>query len=102
MSDYAFFEHQAKLTNMGHAEDEGERVHCMIRMKNVDRDGSPLHEIDLHQQAGDNVLFVINPGPHHNVSHSSICNVTEEELHKPGKASDYHRVGNCEIYFYIS
>jgi hypothetical protein len=60
MSDYAFFEYQAKLTNTGHAEDEGETVHCMIRMKNVDRDGKHPHEIELHQQAGDNVLIVIN------------------------------------------
>src|ERR1700739_569354 len=43
MSDYAFFEYQAKLTNTGHAEDGGEPVHCMIRMKNVDRDGKRLH-----------------------------------------------------------
>ena len=63
MSDYAFFEYRAKLTNTGHAEEEGEPVHCMIRMKNVYRDGKRLHGIDLHQQAGDNVLYVINPGP---------------------------------------
>jgi hypothetical protein len=100
MSDYAFFEYQAKLTNVGHAEDGGEPVHCMIKMKNVDRDGKYLPDIELHQQAGDNVLFVINPGPCRKISHSSIWNVTEEELHKPGKASDYHRVGDCEIYFY--
>ena len=100
MSDYAFFEYQAKLANTGHAEDVGEPVHCMIRMKNVDRDGKRLHDVELHQQAGDNVLFVINPGPYHNISHSSIWNVSEEELHKPGKASDYRRVGDCEIYFY--
>jgi len=100
MSDYAFFEYQAKLTNTGHAEDVGEPVHCMIRMKNVDRDGKRLHDIELHQQAGDNVLFVINPGPYRNISHSSMWNVTEEELRKPGKASDYRRIGDCEIYFY--
>ena len=100
MSAYAFFEYQAKLTNTGHAEEGGEPVNCMIRMKNVGRDGKRLHEIELHQQAGDNVLFVINPGPHRKISHSSIWNVTEEELDKRAKASDYHRIGDCEIYFY--
>ena len=100
MNDYAFFEYQAKLNNTGHAEDGGEPVHCMIRMKNVDRDGKCLHDSELRQQAGDNVLFVINPGPCRTISHSSIWNSTEEKLHKPGKASDYHRVGDCEIYFY--
>ena len=52
------------------------------------------------QQAEDDVLFVINPGPHRAINHSSIWNVTEEELHKPEKVSDYHRVGDCEIYFH--
>jgi hypothetical protein len=100
MSDYAFFEYQAKLTNTGHAENEGELVHCMIRMKNVDRNGKRLHDYELHQQAEDDVLFVINPGPHRAINHSSIWNVTEEELHKLEKVSDYHRVGDCEIYFH--
>jgi hypothetical protein len=72
----------------------------MIRMKNLDRDGKRLYDIELHQQAGDNILFVINPGPHRMITHSSIWNVTEEELHKRGKASDYNRVGDCEMYFY--
>jgi hypothetical protein len=100
MSDYAFFEYRAKLTNTGHAEDKGENVHCMIRMKNVDPDGKRLNDIELHQQAGDNVLFMINPGPHRKISYSAIWNVTEADLHKLGKASDCCRVGDCEIYFY--
>ena len=100
MSDHAFFEYQAKLTNTGHDENEGELVHCMIRMKNVDRDGKRLREIELHQQAEDDVLFVIHPGPHRAINRSSIWNVTEEELHKLEKVSDYHRVGDCEIYFH--
>jgi hypothetical protein len=100
MNDYAFFEYQAKLTNVGHAEDGGEPVHCIIRMKTVDRDGKSLNDIELRQQAGDNVLFVINPGPCRTISNSSIWNIPEEQLHKSGKASDYHRVGDCEIYFF--
>jgi hypothetical protein len=49
---------------------------------------------------GTTSFFVINPGPYHAINHSSIWNVTEEELHKLEKVSDYHRVGDCEIYFY--
>jgi hypothetical protein len=59
----AFFEYQAKITNAGHAENEGEPVHCMIKMKNVDEHGKRRHNVELEQQAGDNVLFVINPRP---------------------------------------
>jgi len=36
MSDYAFLEYQAKPANIGQAEDEGETVRCMIKMKNVE------------------------------------------------------------------
>ena len=100
MSDYTFFEYQATLTNTGHAENEGELVHCMIRMKNVDRDRKRLGDIELHQRAADDVFFLINPGPHRAINHSSIWNLTEEELHKVENVSDYHRVGDCEIYFY--
>jgi hypothetical protein len=102
MRDYAFFEYRAKLTNTRHAEEEGETVHCMIRMKNVDRDGKRLRDMELHQQAGDNLLFVINPGPHHKISPSSIWNVTEEELREAAKARHYPRVGDCEIYIYAT
>jgi hypothetical protein len=98
--DYAFFEYRAKITNAGHAEDVGERVHCFVKMKSGDAEGKRRRNVDLEQQAGDNILFVLNPGPHRKISHSSIWVVTEEEMHKPGKASDYRRVGDCEIYFY--
>ena len=98
--DYAFFEYRAKITNTGHAEDVGEPVHCFIKMKSGDEEGKRRRNLELEQQAGDNILFVLNPGPHRKISHSSIWVVTEEEMHKPGKASDYRRVGDCEIYFY--
>ena len=98
--DYAFFEYRAKITNAGHAEDVGEPVHCFIKMKSGDEEGKRRRNVELEQQAGDNILFVLNPGPHRKISHSSIWVVTEEEMHKPGKASDYRRVGDCEIYFY--
>ena len=62
--DYAFFEYQAKITNAGHAENEGAPVHRMIKMKSLDEHGKRRRNIELEQQAGDDVLFVINPGPH--------------------------------------
>ena len=98
--DYAFFEYRAKITNAGHAEDVGDPVHCFIKMKSGDEEGKRRRNVELEQLAGDNILFVLNPGPHRKISHSSIWVVTEEEMHKPGKASDYRRVGDCEIYFY--
>jgi len=60
--DYAFFEYRAKITNAGHAEDVGERVHCFVKMKHLER-----------YRGGDA---------------------------QTRKASDYRRVGDCEIYFY--
>ena len=97
--DYAFFEYQAKITNAGHAENEGEPVHCMIKMKSLDEHGKRRHNVELEQQAGDDVLFVINPGPHRKISHSSIWSLSEETFQEAAIASDQHRVGDCEIFF---
>ena len=98
--DYVFLEYQAKITNAGHAEYEGEAVHCMIKVKSVDEHGKRRRNVELEQQARDNVLFVINPGPHKKISHSSNLSVSEETFQKAGTAPDQHRVGDCEIFFY--
>ena|SRR6266436_5245055 len=95
--DYAFFEYRAKITNTGHNEDVGEPVHCFIKMKSGDEEGKRRRNVELEQQAGDNILFVLNPGPHRNISHSSIWGFSEEAFHKSGAAIDRHRVGDCEI-----
>jgi hypothetical protein len=95
--DYAFFEYRAKITNAGHAEDVGEPVHCFIKMKSGDEEGKRRRNVELEQQAGDNILFVLNPGPHRKISHSSIWVVSEEAFHKAGAPIDRHRVGDCEI-----
>jgi len=97
--DYAFFEYKAKITNSGHAENEGEPVHCMIKMKSLDEHGKRRRNVELEQQAGDDVLFVINPGPHRKISHSSIWSVSEETFQKAETALDQHRLGDCEIFF---
>lgn len=82
--DHAFFEYRAKLTNTGHAEDVGEPVHCFIKMQSVDAEGKRRRNVELEQQAGDNILFVLNPGPHRKISHSSIWVINEETFRKAG------------------
>jgi hypothetical protein len=62
MNDYAFFEYQAKLTNAGHAEDEGEFVRCIIRMKNVDQGGKRLHDIEPISTSRGRRPFCDQPG----------------------------------------
>jgi hypothetical protein len=98
--DYAFFEYRAKITNTGHAEENGEPVHCFIKMKSVDANGKRRRNLELEQQAGDNVLFVLNPGPHRKISHSSIWVVTEKAFQKAGPPQVEHRVGDCDILCY--
>ena len=80
--DYAFFEYRAKITNAGHAEGVGEPVHCFIKMKSGDTKGERRRNVNLEQQAGDNILFVLNPGPHRKISHSSIWFVSGETFEK--------------------
>ena len=96
--DYAFFEYQAKITNAGHAENEGAPVHCMVKMKSLDEHGKRRRNVELEQQAGDDVLFVINPAPiERNPLEYLVC---QRRNQKAGTAPDQHRVGDCEIFFY--
>jgi hypothetical protein len=98
MSDnHVFFEYRAKITNAGHAEDVGEPVHCFIKMKSGDAKGKRRRNVELEQLAGDNILFVLKPGPYRKISHSSIWVVSEETFKKAGAPLERHRVGDCEI-----
>src|SRR6516164_5182078 len=98
MSDnHVFFEYRAKITNAGHAEDVGEPVHCFIKMKSGDAKGKRRRNVELEQLAGDNILFVLKPGPYRKISHSSIWVVSEETFKKAGAPLERHQVGDCEI-----
>jgi len=99
-SEYAFFEYQAKITNLGHAEEEGETLHCMVKMKSTDERGQRRRNLELEQQAGDNILFALNPGPHRKISHSSIWIINEEAFENAGTPRGRHQVGDCEILCY--
>jgi|SRR5260370_16202754 hypothetical protein len=82
-----------------HVEEQGEPIHCLIKFEIGA--GHGLSEL-LEQEAGDLVLFSVNPGPHRRISHSSIFEVDEKRLRELGPVTDFHRVGNTEIYFYSS
>src|SRR5215831_17036105 len=100
MSEHAFFEYKARLVSTPHVEDKGEFVHCIIKIETADQEGRPRHGVELEQEAGDLILFLINPGPHRRISESSIHKVNEERLRDLGSASDVARVGKAEVYFY--
>jgi hypothetical protein len=99
-ADTAFFEFRGKITNRGHAEDQGEPVHCLVKMSSLDAGGRRRRNVDLEQEAGDTILFVLNPGPHRKMSQSNIRAVGEEALSNAGPPVHVHRVGDCEIYCY--
>jgi hypothetical protein len=102
MSEYAFFEYRALLLSAPHAEEKGEPVHCFIKMKIASQDGRLRHGAELEQEAGDLILFLINPGPHRRISHSSIRKADEWRLRELGSATGFNRVGNSVIYFYAT
>ena len=99
MSGHALFEYKALLVSTPHVEDKGELVHCIIKMEVASEEGR-RHDAELEQEAGDLILFLINPGPHRRISESSITKVNEERLRDLGSASDFARVGKSEVYFY--
>ena len=100
MSKHAFFDYKARLVSTPHVEDKGELVHCIIKMEVAVEDGRRRHGAELEQEAGDLILFLINPGPHRRISDSSITKVDEERLRDLGSAIDFARVGKSEVYFY--
>jgi hypothetical protein len=102
MSEYAFFEYKALLMSTPHVEEKGEPVHSIIKMEIAAQDGRLRRGAELEQEAGDLILFLINPGPHRRISHSSIWRTDERRLHELGPATDFNRVGNSEIYFYAT
>jgi hypothetical protein len=102
MSEHAFFEYRALLTSTPHVEEKGEPVHCIVKMEIAAQDGRRRRGAELEQEAGDLILFLINPGPHRRISHSSICKASEGRLHELDPATDFNRVGKSEIYFYAS
>ena len=77
MSGYAFFEYRAKITSTSHELQEGERVHCLLKVPiTADHGQHQRDEVELRQDAGDMVFFALNPGPHYKISHSEIWEVS--------------------------
>jgi hypothetical protein len=71
MSEYAFFEYRALLMSTPHVEEKGEPVHCFIKMKIAAQEGRLRRGAELEQEAGDLILFLINPAPHRRISYST-------------------------------
>jgi hypothetical protein len=100
MNRYAFFEYTANLTSTPHAEDKGEAVHCLIEMETVDQNGRVRHTVELEEEAGDLILFAVNPGPNRRIADSRIWKVEEDRLTELGEAKDVDRIGTAQIHFY--
>jgi hypothetical protein len=78
MSKHAFFEYRAKLISAPHTEEQGELIHCLIKME-VGAGHERAREL-LAQEAGALILFNVNPGPHRRIAHSSVGEVDEKRL----------------------
>ena len=100
MSEHAFFEYRAKPMSTPHIKEQGEPIHCLIKMELGAGFRRP-REL-LKQEARDLILFSVSPGPHRRISHSNICEVDEKRLRELGPARDFNRLGSVEIYFYSS
>jgi hypothetical protein len=100
MNSYAFFEYTAKLSCTPHAEDAGEPLHCLIEMNTVDQHGESRRTVQLEEEAGDLILFAVNPGPNRRIADSKIWKVDEQRLSELGQARIVNRIGSAQIYFY--
>src|SRR5260221_13262395 len=100
MTEHAFFKYRAKPMSAPHIEEEGEPIHCLIKMEIGAGLGRP-REL-LKQEAGDLILFSVSPGRHSRVSYSNICEADENGLRELGPVTDLNRVGNVNTEFYYS
>jgi hypothetical protein len=100
MSEHAFFEYRAKPMSAMHIKEQGEPIHCLIKM-DIGAGFRRPREL-LKQEARDLMIFSVSPGPHRRISHSNIYEVNERRLRELGPATDFNRVGSTEIYFYSS
>jgi hypothetical protein len=98
MSEHAFFEYRAKPMSTPHIKEQGEPIHCLIKME-IGAGLRRPREL-LKQEARDLIVFSVSPGPHRRISHSNICEVDEKRLCELGPARDFNRVGSVEIYFF--
>ena len=98
MSEHAFFEYRAKPMGTPHIKEQGEPIHCLIKME-IGAGFRRPREL-LKQEARDLIVFSVSPGPHRRISHSNICEVDEKRLCELGPATDFNRVGSVEIYFF--
>ena len=98
--DHVIFEYRAKITNAGHAEDVGEPVHCFIKMKSGDAKGKRRRNVELEQLAGDNILFVLNPGPYRKITTQAFGSSAKKPLKKQGprlSGTEWETVRSCVI-----
>jgi hypothetical protein len=75
-------------------------VHCLIEMGTVDQGGRYRQTVELEEEAGDIILFAVNPGPNRRIADSKIRRVDEQRLDELGEAKDVDRIGSAQIYFY--
>jgi hypothetical protein len=100
MNEHAFFEYRAKPMSTPYIKEQGEPIHCLIKMEIGPSLRRP-REL-LKQEARDLIVFSVSPGPHRRISYSNICEVDEKRLRELGPATDFNRVGSVEIFFYSS
>src|SRR6266478_5023184 len=61
-SERAFFEYRAKLMSTPHIEEQGEPIHCLVKI-GIDAGDRRSREL-LKQEARDLILFSVNPRLH--------------------------------------
>jgi hypothetical protein len=100
MNEHAFFEYRAKPMSTPHVKEDGEPIHCLVKME-IGAGLRRPREL-LKQEARDLIVFSVSPGPHRRIHYSNICEVDEKRLRELGPAADFNRVGSVELYFYSS
>jgi hypothetical protein len=99
MSKHAFFEYRQKLTSTPHIEEQGEPIHCLVKI-GIDAGDRRSREL-FKQEARDVIRFSVSPGPHRRISHFNIREVNEKRLRELGPATDFIGSGTSRFTFFL-
>jgi hypothetical protein len=87
MSNHAFFEYRAKMTDTSHQQKEVSESTAWSKCGSrpiTDTITEPTW--NWNRTPGDLILFTLHPGPHRKISHSEIWKVKENRIAELGQA----------------
>jgi hypothetical protein len=104
MSEFAYYEYTARLTDTGrderHNNKTGDVLRCVAKVSVVDPYGRARAETELSETAADLILMTINPGPGKRMGQFNIRRISEEAFAAFAPPNSTRDVGQSKVFVY--